>query len=133
MFISPKSKQLNWEAPCRVESRDDLLRAYLHSIEATSRVLVPLSVLATQHHPLVLAFAQPDVCARVDLELPSLPNVMRAFPPPHTQLGTHEDQVRIYLFILFSKLWTKPELSILQLPRTRPARISQTCRSRILS
>ncbi len=47
------SAEVNWEAPCRVESRDDLVRAYLHAVETTTDVLVPLSVNGYQHHPLV--------------------------------------------------------------------------------
>ena len=45
--------EVNWEAPCRVESRDDLVRAYLHAVGTTKDVLVPLSVNGYQHHPLV--------------------------------------------------------------------------------
>lgn len=56
MFYFPyiaDTAELNWEAPCRVESRDDLVRAYLHAVETTTDVLVPLSVNGYQHHPLV--------------------------------------------------------------------------------
>jgi hypothetical protein len=49
------SAELNWEAPCRVESRDDLVRAHLLAVEATTRVRVPLSVNGYQHHPVVRA------------------------------------------------------------------------------
>ena len=56
MFYFPYiagTAELNWEAPCRVDTRDDLVRAHLHVVEATTRVRVPLSVNGYQHHPVV--------------------------------------------------------------------------------
>ena len=70
------------------------MRAYLHVVEATTHVLVPLSVNGYQHHPLVLGFAPPDVCARAGLSLDRVPTVMHAFPPSLKQMGSRADQVR---------------------------------------
>ncbi len=56
MFYFPYiagTAELNWEAPCRVDTRDDLVRAHLHVVEATTHVRVPLSVNGYQHHPVV--------------------------------------------------------------------------------
>jgi hypothetical protein len=82
------SSELNWEAPCLVTDRDDLIRAYLLAIESTTRVLVPLSVNGYEHHPIVFGWLPPGVAAYAGLNIETIPSVMSAFPPPESHMGT---------------------------------------------